>query len=168
MNYIGLYEILQITASVLLKVLVDSSFQRDLSYKRKKKKMKIGDKNWFSFPSDINNSFKPSKKGKKKRTRVELEEIKSDSNVERKQIYAEEGSQSEGTEIEVLEVEKITHQVSNSKYFMENLESINIVQSLHELKLYVSYLLERDNAMSSSFNSSSNDSSSELLSRNHK
>ena len=97
---------------------------------------------------------------------MEDEENKNNSNVERKHIYHEDDNPSE-EDNNIWEVDKIKQKITNHKYFIQNLEWVNVVQSLHELKLYVSYLLERDLKSTSSLSSSSNASSSEISSKNN-
>ena len=75
-----------------------------------------------------------------------MKKVKVISNPERKSIYQED--QEEG---KLLDLDAIRTQISNSKYFMDSLDWVNLVQSIHELKLYVSYLLLKDKYLDGSF-----------------
>jgi len=41
-----------------------------------------------------------------------------------------------------IDIEEVKKRISSHKYYIESLDHVNISQSVHELKLYVSYLLE--------------------------
>ena len=43
-----------------------------------------------------------------------------------------------------IDIEEVKKGISSHKYYIESLDHVNISQSVHELKLYVSYLLEID------------------------
>ena len=47
-------------------------------------------------------------------------------------------------EVKYYKMDQIKRDIDNEKYFNQSLDCINIVQSLHEIKLYVSYLLDKD------------------------
>ena len=86
--------------------------------------------------------------------RWSLKKVNLIFNPERKHIYFDE-------ETKKLKVNELPTEISSYKYFMESLDWVNIVQSLHELKVYVSYLLNKDKEPESLFSCSqeiSNDS----------
>ena len=114
----GLYEILYIFTSLFLRKIIDAFFRRNLIQKQNLKS-KNG---WFTYPSWV--------KGKKSNKIFQ-------GDLESSNISGEEGK--------ILDAEVVRRQISDSKYFIQNLDWMNLVQSIHELKLYVSYLLEKDN-----------------------
>ena len=90
--------------------------------------MEVDGHQWFSYPSHT--------AGKKTGRKVLPEE-------DRKEIYEEDKEEQQREEKE-YNIQDIKKQISDTKYFMENLNWINMIQSLHELKLYVTYLLDKD------------------------
>ena len=117
----GLYEILYIFTSLCLRRIIDRFFKINLV----KKKSLGNEKEWFTYPSLVK---------EKKSNKI------SQGDLEAANISGEEGT--------ILDVDIVRRQISDSKYFIRNLDWINLVQSIHELKLYVSYLLEKDNKVS--------------------
>jgi len=142
----GFYEVLYITLSIIFKLYVRYIMRPNLINKFKK----VGNNNtWFTFPSSIEKTHKKSIK--KKRKVENLEEDKNNSIIDRSQHYRED--------IEMLNLEcpdfnlkEIKTRIESHKYFKETLDCINVSQSIHELKLYVSYLISKDQRDSSDDN----------------
>jgi len=101
---------------------------------------------WFTFPSSIE---KAHQKYTKKKWKIEnLEEAKNNSIIDRSQHYRED-REMPNLENPDFNLKEIRTRIESHKYFREKLDCINISQSIHELKLYVSYLMSKDQRDSS-------------------
>ncbi|CAI2361954.1 unnamed protein product [Moneuplotes crassus] len=145
----GLYEVLSICFGLVTKIISMILIKREL----KKIQTQVNTtKQWFSFNSS---GLKPVKKRRKKcvrnTNRVEAVQVSSqreNPNNDRSQLYNMQPHERHRNNI-VSSIPTIKDIQKKRRYhqIQQGVDIVDISQSLHELKLYVSYLLDKDNSL---------------------
>ena len=112
----GFYEVLYISSSVFIKVIVEYFFKKSI---KGGKVAKSKEKDWFSYPSRLKDGNKnKSNKVQHGEINIDLEESKHQFGLQRSQIYLEDN----GEEEDNLDISKVKKQIADSKYFLESLD----------------------------------------------
>eukprot|EP00344_Euplotes_crassus_P003578 CAMPEP_0197003442 /NCGR_PEP_ID=MMETSP1380-20130617/7715_1 /TAXON_ID=5936 /ORGANISM="Euplotes crassus, Strain CT5" /LENGTH=240 /DNA_ID=CAMNT_0042421957 /DNA_START=329 /DNA_END=1052 /DNA_ORIENTATION=+ len=144
----GLYEILYLLASLFIRRISTILYKRDIQAIEKQTKNRDG---WFTYPSS--RDTRKSRKRKKNRIRnLQFDHQPSNNkpgslekNMRKSTFHnIDSAAQEPKTSSKLKKIESIRKQVHLHKELVKELDTVNISQSLSELKMYVSYLLDKD------------------------
>ncbi|CAI2363669.1 unnamed protein product [Moneuplotes crassus] len=149
----GLFEILFLFSSILVKRVTEVLYKRDIN--ATESQIKRGD-GWFSYPSQSEKAGRNKQKRKNKRKRFNdlapllfptfrnqvmlREQRRQQEAIDRSLVYQEE----QPVVSKLTEIQNIRKEIRLHDQLTQELDIVNISQSLGELKMYVGYLLDKD------------------------
>ncbi|CAI2363868.1 unnamed protein product [Moneuplotes crassus] len=149
----GLFEILFLFSSMLIKRVTEVLYKRDIN--TAERQIKNSD-SWFSYPSQLDEAGRNKKKGKHKRKQIHdvtslmfqtfknqvrlREQRRQQEAIDRSLVYQEE----QPVTSRLTEIQNMRKEIRLQNQLTTELDIVNISQSLVELKMYVSYLLDKD------------------------
>ncbi|CAI2362872.1 unnamed protein product [Moneuplotes crassus] len=147
----GLFEILSLTLSLLLKIVLKFLFKKNV-----KQIEKTINKNeeWFSYPANVYDSRKSRKNKRKARygflgsfepsNKVSAEPQPLNAIQSRNSISNDHQHYVKQAKNRLKSISKTLRKSKLSGVIEKELDIVNVARSLQELKLYVSYLMDRD------------------------